>query len=84
MLDECMISASHAAGGQCFPVCRQMHDVLAELLPSPTDSFQSPDHLQRPRYRDERRGTSKVSPWSRGRMGCDLTLRWFSAFPYYL
>lgn len=84
MIDERMLSVPHAAGEEWFLVCRQMQDVLAELLPSPTDSFSSPDHLQRPRYRNERRGTSKVCPWSRGRMGCDWTLHQFSAFPYYI
>lgn len=39
MLDERMLLAPHAAGEEGFPVCRQMHNVLAELLPSPADSF---------------------------------------------
>ena len=39
MLDELMLVALHAAGAEWFLVCRQMHDVLAELLPSPTHSF---------------------------------------------
>lgn len=52
MLDECMLSSPLAAGQEWHRIIRQMHNVLAELPPSPTDSFLSPNHLQRPRCRN--------------------------------
>lgn len=42
MLEMHVFSVPHVAGVLWFPVCRQMHDVLAELLPSLLKSFQSP------------------------------------------
>jgi len=79
MLDEWVLSAPHAAGEEWFLVCRQIHNVLQSCFPLPLT-----DHLQRPRYRNERRGTSKVFPWSRGRMGYDWTLNQLLVFPYYI
>lgn len=54
-----MLSSPLAAGEEWYLIIRQMHKVLEELLPPPTDSFLSPNHLQRPKCRN---GAGKEPP----------------------
>lgn len=75
-----MLSSPLAAGEEWYLIIRQMHSVLAGRLPSPTDIFLSPNHLHRPMCKWCRKGISKISPWSRGRMRCSWILDTASMF----
>lgn len=80
-LDECMLSSPLAAGQEWYLIIRQMHSVLAELLPSPTEFFVTKSLAQTEVKEWCGRGTPKISPWSRGRTGCSWKLHQYSIFP---